>query len=136
MTHWTRTLIALFAAIGLTLGLGATAHAKSDVTLIVTELPGQVRLIPGESIELVLDTNRTTGFTWKARERGDKKAITVGKPRYTAPVTELVGAPGITSWRVTADRPGKAVVRIEATPPGGGDPIVSRLTVIVMQPQK
>ena len=135
MTHLSRTFIALFAAIGLAFGLSATAQANDDVTLIVTELPGQVRLIPGESIELVLDTNRTTGYTWKARERGKKKAITVGKPQYTAPDTELVGAPGVTSWLVTADQPGRAVVRIEATPPGGGDPIVSKLTVIVMQPE-
>lgn len=135
MTHLTRTCITLVAALGLVLGLGATAHAKDDVTLIVTQLPGQVRLIPGESIALVLDTNRTTGYTWKARERGDKKAITIGKPRYTAPDTELVGAPGVTSWLVTADRPGNAVVRITAVPPGGGDPIVSKLTVIVMQPE-
>lgn len=133
MTKLTRTILTLIASIGLALGLtSAPAQAADDVTLVVTELPGQVRLIPGESIDLVQDTNLTTGYTWSTRVRGDKKAITVGNGDYTAPETDLVGAPGITTWKITADRPGRAVVRVLATPPGGGDPTVSKLTVIVM----
>jgi predicted secreted protein len=128
-----RLITAIAVTIGLTLGVGAgAAHAKDDVTLILTELPGQVRLIPGEAVELVQDTNLTTGFTWTTQVRGNRSAIRVGKGEYTAPDTDLVGAPGITTWKITARSPGRAVVRVLATPPGGGDPIVSRLTVIVM----
>lgn len=137
MTHTSRIVLRLITAvaltIGLALGVGAgAAHAKDDVTLILTELPGQVRLIPGEAIELVQDTNLTTGFTWSAQVRGNRNAVRVGRGDYTAPDTDLVGAPGITTWKITARNPGRAVVRVLATPPGGGSPIVSRLTVIVM----
>lgn len=135
MTSATRAITSALIALGLVFGLHVTAAtATQDVTLTVTELPGQVRLVPGESIALVQQTNRTTGYTWKARVRGDKNAITVGAGKYTAPDTDLVGAPGVTTWKITADQPGKAVVRIVATPPGGGDPTVSKLTVIVMNP--
>ena len=137
MTHTSRIVLRLISAfaltVGLALGVGAgSAHAKDDVTLILTELPGQVRLIPGEAIELVQDTNLTTGFTWTTQVRGNQNAVRVGRGKYTAPDTDLVGAPGITTWKITARNPGRAVVRVLATPPGGGSPIVSRLTVIVM----
>lgn len=135
MTAFTRAIAASLLSVGIAFGFHVTAaSAADDVSLTVTELPGQVRLIPGESIELVQETNLTTGFTWKARVRGDRQAITVGAGKYTAPNTDLVGAPGVTSWKITADQPGRAVVRIVATPPGGGDPTVSKLTVIVMNP--
>lgn len=133
MNPLTRVITAALVALGLTLGMGGTAQAREDVTLTLTELPGQVRLIPGEAVELRLATNRTTGYSWKARVRGDKQAVSVGKGIYSAPETDLVGAPGTTSWLIIAEEPGTATVRIVATPPGGGDPTVSTLRVIVMK---
>ena len=135
MTRFMRIASTVFIALAMCLGLAAgSAQAKEDVTLTLTELPGQVRLIPGESVELRLTTNLTTGYTWTAKVRGDKNAVSVGKGMYTAPDTELVGAPGTTSWLVIAEEPGTATVRILATPPGGGTPSVSKLKVIVMKP--
>lgn len=143
MTRISRTVTGLLAAFALALGsLGVAMPAASaddhvgnddDVTLVVTELPAQVRLIPGEQIELKLTTNRTTGFTWRATKSGKKKAIKVSKGTPTAPETDLVGAPGETTWTITARKLGTATVTITATPPGGGDPDVSELTVIVMK---
>jgi len=142
MTKISRSLTGLLAAIALALGsLGLAApaaqadghEANDDVTLVVTELPAQVRLIPGEKIELTLTTNRTTGYTWTASKSGKKKAIKVSKGMYTAPNTDLVGAPGETTWTITALKRGTTTVTISATPPGGGDPETSELTVIVMK---
>ena len=124
----------LFITLAMALGMSVgAAQAKEDVTLTLTELPGQIRLIPGEAVELRLETNRTTGYTWKAKVRGDKQAVSVGKGMYTAPETDLVGAPGTTSWLIIAEEPGTATVRIVATPPGGGAASVSKLKVIVMK---
>lgn len=135
MTKFLRIASTLFIALAMGLGLAAgSAQAKEDVTLTITELPGQVRLIPGEAVELRLATNLTTGYTWTAKVRGDKKAVSAGKGMYTAPETDLVGAPGTTSWLIIAEEPGTATVRILATPPGGGTPTVSKLKVIVMKP--
>ena len=130
-----RTVSATLITLGLVLGLGSAAQAREDVTLTLTELPGQVRLVPGEAVELRLVTNRTTGYTWKTRVRGDKQAVSVGEGIYSAPDTDLVGAPGTTSWLIIAEEPGTATVRIVATPPGGGDPTVNTLRVIVMGEQ-
>lgn len=98
----------------------ATTVAKKDVVLTVTTLPGQVRLLDGESVRITLPTNVTTGYSWSTKVVGDSKAVTVSKGTYTAPSTDLVGAPGTTSWVVKATGDGVAKVRIVTTPPGGG----------------
>lgn len=106
--------------------------AKKNVTLTVTVLPGQVRLMPGESVKVRLSTNLTTGYSWSTKVTRDKSAVTVSKGSYTAPTTDLVGAPGTTVWTITAKSAGTAVVKFLATPPGGGQPSNDgALTVIV-----
>lgn len=110
----------------------ATA-ANKEVTLVVTQLPAQVRLIPGESINVTLSTNATTGYTWSTKVTGDKSAVKVGKGKYTAPAeTGMVGVPGTTTWRITAVSAGKVVVNVIATSPGGQKSSDGKLTVIVM----
>lgn len=133
-------LLAVSAAGALAVG-GADAASAKDTGLVVTQLPAQVRLIPGESIVLSLSTNATTGYTWAAQVSGEKKAVKVGQGIYQAPAATngMVGVPGRTTWSIQASKPGKAVVTIVATPPGGGagtttdaDGRQQKLTVIVM----
>ena len=125
-------IAALVIASGLVIS-PATA-ANKEVTLVVTQLPAQVRLIPGESINVTLSTNATTGYTWSTKVTGDKSAVKVGKGKYTAPVeTGMVGVPGTTTWRITATSAGKAVVNVIATSPGGQKSSDGKLTVIVMK---
>ena len=98
----------------------AATPAKKNITLTVTHLPAQVRLIPGESVNVELSTNVTTGYSWSTKVVGQKSAVTVSAGNYKAPDTQLVGAPGTTTWTVTAKAKGTAVVKFLATPPGGG----------------
>lgn len=108
------------------------APPKPHVTLTVTSLPAQVRLIPGESIRLRLSTNVTTGYSWSTTVSGDKRAVKVSHGVYAAPDTSLIGAPGTTTWLVTATHKGTAVVTVLTTPPGSGQTdVVGRLRVIV-----
>jgi predicted secreted protein len=107
--------------------------ANKDLTLVVTQLPAQVRLIPGESIALSLSTNATTGYTWDTKVSGDKKSIKVFQGVYAAPeATGMVGVPGTTIWKITAKSVGKAVVTVVTSSPGGKKSNVGKLTVIVM----
>src|ERR1700760_4834867 len=73
----------------------SAAPAKKDTTLIVTVLPTQVRLIPGEAVKVRLSTNLTTGYSWSTKVTGEASAVTVSKGVYTAPhtATGIVGAP-------------------------------------------
>lgn len=130
-----KAIIAVSSAVFMASGLLSSPvnAANKDVTLVVTQLPAQVRLIPGESIALSLSTNATTGYTWDTKVSGDKKSVKVFQGVYAAPeATGMVGVPGTTIWQITAKSVGKAVVTVVTTSPGGKKSNVGKLTVIVM----
>lgn len=138
MTIARRTLLvaaaAMLAGTGLT---SAPALAAESPTLVVTELPAQVRLIPGESIVLALSTNRTTGYSWSTKVTGNKKAVKVYQGAYSAPASAdgMVGVPGTTRWAIDAKKVGTAKISVIATSPGGEASTDGVLTVIVMKAQ-
>lgn len=124
----------LTAAVLLPLAMSAPAQAKpADPTLVVTVLPAQVRLIPGESVVVRLQTNVTTGYSWSYRVTGQTSAVGVVQKKPAPPAPDaLIGAPTTTDWVVTAKKDGTAVVRFLTTPPGGGTAQrLGALTVIV-----
>jgi predicted secreted protein len=115
--------------------------AKKYPTLVVRDLPTQVRLVPGERVRIVQSTNLTTGYSFFADGgccTADDKAIArVSKGVYKAPEsTGMVGVPGTTTWVVTALRPGTTEIQIITRPPGVDntmqDETVGTLRVIVM----
>ena len=143
-----RTLAVLSSAV-LVAGLAvvgssaaSAAPAATGPTLIVRDLPAQVRLVPGERVRIVLSTNRTTGYTWKAEggccTKNDKFIARVSKGVYRAPenTNGMVGVPGTTTWTVVALRPGTTDIEIVTSPPGAdntmNDETVGTLKVIVM----
>jgi predicted secreted protein len=135
MRNSRKAIIAITAAVFMTTGLltSPASAAKNDTTLVVTQLPAQVRLIPGESIALSLSTNATTGYTWDTKVTGKATSVKVKQGVYAAPAaTGMVGVPGTTLWRITAKSVGKAVVTVVTTSPGGAKNNVGKLTVIVM----
>jgi len=130
-----KAVSAVSAAVFMASGLLASpaSAAKNDTTVVVTQLPAQVRLIPGESIALSLSTNATTGYTWDTKVTGKTTSVKVKQGVYAAPAaTGMVGVPGTTLWRITAKSVGKAVVTVVTTSPGGAKSNVGKLTVIVM----
>jgi predicted secreted protein len=111
-----------FATAGMSIPATAAVPEKAKITLTVTELPAQVRLIPGEAVKLRLATNVTTGYSWTTKVTGAKKAVSVSAGKYTAPTT----------WVVAAVAPGTAKVTVLTTPPGEDTTTkVGTLTVIV-----
>jgi len=127
---------ALAAAVALASTALAVVPAQAkpvDNTVTITILPAQVRLIPGESATVRLETNITTGYTWSYRVVGRKTAVKVEQKQPAPPAADaLIGAPTTTDWVVTAVSRGTAVVKILSTPPGGTTPsVVGSLTVIV-----
>jgi predicted secreted protein len=120
----------------------AAASAKKPGPVIVRDLGVQVRLVPGERMKIILPTNRTTGYTWLAEggccTANDLPIARVDRGKYTAPSTDLVGAPGTTTWTVVALRPGTTTITIVTRPPGAQntmqDETLGTVTLVVMQP--
>lgn len=119
----------------------AALPAKKYPTLIVIQESTQVRLTPGERVRIQLSTNRTTGYTWIAQggccTANDQSIARISRGSYKAPVTDLVGAPGTTTWTITALRPGTTDITIVTRPPGVEntmqDEQVALLHLIVME---
>lgn len=117
-------IAALAGAMALTVAPAASAvqPAKKYPTLIVTQTSTQVRLAPGERVRIQLSTNVTTGYSFIASggccTDGDLDVATVSKGIYRAPTGTLVGAPGTTTWTVTARRAGTTDITIVTRPPG------------------
>lgn len=125
------TLLAVATLVSVTAISPASA---ADPTVVVTQLPAQVRLIPGETVLLSLSTNRTTGYTWSTRVRGDRSAVSVSKGAYQASASaNRDGAAGTTVWTITAEKAGTAKVSVVTTSPGGERGSDEVLTVIVMK---
>lgn len=129
-----RTLL-LVASATLLAAMSVAPASAADPTVVVTQLPAQVRLIPGESVLLSLSTNRTTGYTWSTRVRGDRSAVSVSKGAYQAPAATngMVGVPGTTVWSITAEKVGTARVNVVTRSPGGAQGSDGVLTIIVMK---
>lgn len=126
MSRRLRALTALIASGALALVLAPSALSAQPVKkyppLIVTQESTQVRLAPGERIKITLPTNRTTGYSYFAMggccTDADLAVATLSKGAYLAPNTDLVGAPGTTTWTVTARRVGTTDITIVTRPPG------------------
>ena len=134
-------LVAGVAVVGAT-GAAAASPSKKNTTLIVRDLPAQVRLVPGEKVKIILQTNLTTGYTWKADggccTASGAAIAKVSDGIYKPPANTggMVGVPGTTTWVVTALRPGTTSIQIITSPPGAentmNDETVGALKLIVM----
>lgn len=58
---------------------------------------------PGEVIQITLDENPTTGYSW---DMPTPEGLILKKDEFIAPDTELAGAPGTHVWQFEADAPG------------------------------
>jgi len=135
--------VGAFAVVGgMTLVVAPTLTAAESKTLVVRDLPAQVRLVPGERVKLILSTNRTTGYTWLAQggccDSKNQPIVKVSKGVYTAPAATngMVGVAGTTTWTIKALRTGSTDVTIVTRPPGAqntmSDETVGTLSIIVM----
>jgi inhibitor of cysteine peptidase len=71
----------------------------------------RVVLAPGDRIEVTLEGNATTGFSWELVDLNPTVITTEGGLVYETEDTELVGVGGAWTWTFVAQQPGECVVR-------------------------
>lgn len=135
----------LFCAVGLTGVLAACAGSGSSSssatpsptpsTVTVTELPAKISVPVGTKIEVVLEENASTGYTWSVvppLPTSDLDVLSVGSPKYEAGPA-VPGAPGVSRTVITALNPGTAVAVFRYSPPNqqASPKSPKRLTVTV-----
>ncbi len=71
----------------------------------------RVSLAPGDEMQVTLDGNATTGFSWELVDYDPAVIAPVGEPTYDDDGGELVGAPGRWTWTLRAVAAGDSPVQ-------------------------
>lgn len=104
-------------AISALVAMAPAAHAKNDLLTV----PGKATLAVGQSADVRLATNPSTGYHWVTTITGDPTTITLSKGVYkTFGQLGLPGSAGVTVWTITGKKAGKAKITFGTVPPGGG----------------
>jgi inhibitor of cysteine peptidase len=82
------------------------------VTVKAKDKEGKVKLARGETLEVRLPSNRTTGFSWQLAKYDKDKLKSQGKPEYERPKKPLPGAGSVEVFRFTAEAAGKSELEL------------------------
>ena len=99
-----------FAALAavLILAIGCTAEGQ---TLDASNEGARVSLDPGGQVEVLLEGNATTGFTWDLADHDPAVIALQGEPVYEETTTDVVGAGGTWRFMLVGQEPGECEVR-------------------------
>ena len=113
----------------LLLGLVAASCGNDDaqpVVLDISDSGSAVTFEVGDTFEVQLDSNPTTGYGWIVAEQPD--GVTVRSSDYEAPDTSLVGAGGIEVFVFETTAEGSGTLRLDYVR-SFDDPVVPADTV-------
>jgi inhibitor of cysteine peptidase len=82
------------------------------VTVKDKDKEGKVKLARGDTLEVRLPSNRTTGFSWQVAKIEKDRLKSQGKPMYELPKKPLPGAGGVEVFRFTAEAAGKTELEL------------------------
>jgi inhibitor of cysteine peptidase len=91
--------------------LVAGCSQRGPILLTEQDSGSAVELRSGDTLELVLDGNLTTGFTWKMDPVDTGILLQIGEPEFK-PDTNLTGSGGKFTWRFKAVNSGQTLLRL------------------------
>jgi predicted secreted protein len=106
--------------------LPVAACGGETLELTETDSLGQFSIEDGDTVEIVLEENPSTGFVWEPV--AIPEMLTLSSDEYVEPDNDLVGAPGSHVFLLTAGGEGAGIVRLEYVRPFD-DPIVPERVV-------
>ena len=107
---------------GATTAASPSATAAASVTTVTdTQLPDVVHARVGDTINVRLNSNASTGYHWVAQDLNDAAVLKQnGAGKVIAPKTKMVGAPGHTQFTFTVMKEGTDEIGFWYQPPGSG----------------
>jgi inhibitor of cysteine peptidase len=85
---------------------GQPRPTAAEVTLTDKDNGSKVQLVPGQKLSVSLESNPTTGYSWRANPLDEKVLKQLGEPVFKADTTGLMGAPGVEVFEFQAVGPG------------------------------
>ena len=105
---WTLCALALTGAVVL------AGCAASTVRITSEDAGKQVTLATGQTLEVTLSSNPTTGYSWQIADAADGVLEAVGDPAYVQdPGPALVGKGGAETFTFTAAKAGRGTLMME-----------------------
>lgn len=90
---------------------GCTSNGKETKTIGASDAGKTIGLTVGDTLEVTLEGNPTTGYSWEAASFDTAVLKQVGEPAFT-PVSTLVGAGGQVTLRFEAVDSGQTTLQI------------------------
>jgi len=116
MRQWSPVLrcAAVAALFVTTHGVVAGQFGAEKATIITEQTHGDVSLKVGALLEVRLEANHTTGFSWVAAPVANPVLMRQGRAAYQEHVAgSTVGAGGVEVWRFKAMKAGKQGLKFE-----------------------
>ncbi len=102
----------LFITIAILFLLPACAASSKTVSLTAVEAGKTVELNIGDTLQISLEGNPGTGYSWIASPQDPTLLEAVGEPEFKAS-SDLLGAPGMVTMKYKAIAQGQAALRLE-----------------------
>ena len=101
MWGWVKRVIILgLVIVGLTISQGFAAKTKRSVD------PHRIKVRPGQTFKIDLQSNPTTGYMWQIRNPIDKTRLVIVNKTFAPKSKKLVGSPGHEVWQFKALKKG------------------------------
>ncbi len=93
-----------------------------DVSLTEGASGSTITASPGSGVSIVLESNASTGYHWIVSTAPSEQVLAelAGSGEYTAPVTDLIGAPGKQTFLYRAVAAGTTTLALDYVAPGTG----------------
>ena len=122
----------IVALVGLCVASCGSDGAQTPVVLDVSDSGSAITFAVGDTFEVQLDSNPTTGYGWIVAEQPE--GITVQSSDFEAPDTSLVGAGGVEVFVFEATAAGSGTLRLDYVrsfddPPVPADTVEYDLTI-------
>ncbi len=98
------------AAIAVAVALSVTAGGRGARPAEFIAADTAIDVKPGQEFTITLDSNATTGYSWKLAADLDGKVIELLGSRYVEPASNALGAAGKEVWSYRAAGAGKATI--------------------------
>ena len=98
----------------------ACSKLPNDVSVDESSSGKQVEIVVNGSLTVTLDSNATTGYSWKLTGISDTGVLQKTDNKYVAPTSGLVGAGGKEVWTFQTLTAGTTTISMEYSQPWTG----------------
>jgi predicted secreted protein len=111
------TITSLVVLAGLLLFSAGCGGSGTQTEIKQADAAKGVKINVGDQFSLILDSNASTGFSWRVAEPTNEQVIKKISNNYIEPNTGLAGAGGTENWVFEGAHPGVTTIKMQYVRP-------------------